>query len=87
MQRGCYDSPTFTNRKHFSPSDSAVFSILILTCLDLSTPPPPPRKYCMQIHDLFLIHLLAPRSDETWSISVVKDLFTFTLSDDVIEVL
>lgn len=51
MQTGYYDRPTFTNRKHFNPSDSTVYFDY-----DLFRPPqhpPPPQQYCMQMGDLF----------------------------------
>lgn len=51
MQTGCYDRSTFTNRKHFNPSHSAVCSILIMICLDFSKIPHS-QQYCMQIWDL-----------------------------------
>lgn len=49
VQTGYYDRPTFTNRKHFNPSDSAVYFDY-----DLFRPPQHfPQQYCMQMHDLF----------------------------------
>lgn len=49
VQTGYYDRHTFTNRKHFNPSGSAVYFDY-----DLFRPQKhSPQQYCMQIHDLF----------------------------------
>lgn len=66
MQTGCYDRSTFTNRKHFNPSDSAVCSILIMICLDFSKNPPLPTVLYANM-GFMLLFLLVVGRDETWT--------------------